>query len=222
MSWDPQDEEIRDRRDAVAIQVLAPLSTTYLPWTVSAMRPAGLVAVLNEIVVNQRRSIVELGGGVSTHYIGRVLRQRGGHLWTVEHDGQWADQLERQLAEEGLGDLVTVVRAPLTGASSPWDDDAVWYDRDLLAAAFAGTSVDLLIVDGPPAWQAGKGHARYPAAGFFAPVLAADYAIILDDINRGGEQDIMDAWERELSITFERRLLNGVIGIGRPGPAFTI
>ena len=49
----------RSSHDAVAIQVLAPLSTSYLPWSTSALRPSGLVKILNEIVINRRDSILE-------------------------------------------------------------------------------------------------------------------------------------------------------------------
>lgn len=212
-----------DRKDLLAMQALAPLSSSYLPWSVSAMRPSGVVVVLNEIVVNRRRSIVELGGGVSTFYIGRLLQQRGGHLWTVEHGVEWADRLEQQLVAEGLGDVVTVVRSPLAQIPKGWlDEEATWYDGDKINEQIAGQSVDLLIVDGPPAYQPGKRHSRYPAAHFFSPMLADDYAIIVDDIDRVGEQDVIEAWEREFGLTFERRTVDGGVGIGRPGVAFTI
>lgn len=211
------------RNDTLAMQALAPLSSSYLPWSASAMRPSGVVAVLNEIWVNRRRSVVELGSGVSTFYIGRLLRPRGGHIWTVEHDERWAELVDQELASEGLGDVVTVVHAPLTPIQSRWpDEEATWYEQSGLKEMTAGQSVDLLIVDGPPAYEAGRGHARYPAAPFFASTLADDYAIVLDDIDRRGEQDIMECWERELDVTFERRLASGRIGIGRPGAAFTV
>ncbi|HKS99882.1 MAG TPA: class I SAM-dependent methyltransferase [Rugosimonospora sp.] len=227
MWWEPVPEEevraARNHEDVLAMQALAPLSSTYLPWTVSAMRPAGVTAVLNEIVVNRRRTIVELGGGVSTYYIGRLLSQQGGHLWSVEHDEEWAGVLERQLAREGLGDVVTVVRAPLVPALSPWpDEEACWYTPDVLKQTLAEQRIDLLLVDGPPAWQADRSHARYPAFPFFAPMLADNYTVILDDVDRPGEQDILDAWERELGITFQRRRVCGVIGVGRSAPGFTI
>jgi predicted O-methyltransferase YrrM len=212
-----------DRRDLLAMQALAPLSSSYLPWSGSAMRPSGIVAVLNEIMVNRRRCVVELGAGVSTCYIGRLLRRRGGHLWTVEHDERWADLVHRQLADEALDDVISVVRAPLTPDSAGWPGErATWYEPDRIRQAIAGQSIDLLVIDGPPAWQAGWGHSRYPAVPFFAPMLADDYAIVLDDINRSGEQEIMDRWERQLGVTFERRLRNGRIGIGRPRAAFTV
>src|SRR5690348_1292072 len=96
----------RERKDILAMQALAPLSLAYLPWSVSAMRPSGVVAVLNEIFVNQRRAIVELGSGVSSFYIGRLLQYRGGRLWTVEHDEHWAGLVEKELEGQALDDVV--------------------------------------------------------------------------------------------------------------------
>ncbi len=40
------------------------------------MRPAGLVTVCNDIVLNERRRIVELGSGVSTVLLARLMHQR--------------------------------------------------------------------------------------------------------------------------------------------------
>ena len=129
----------------------------------------------------------------------------------------------RELASEGLDDVVTVVHAPLVPVQSVWpDEEAAWYEQSALKEMTAGQPIDLLVVDGPPAYQAGYEHSRYPAGPFFASTFADDYAIVLDDIDRRGEQDIMERWESELDVTFERRLANGRIGIGRPGAAFTV
>ncbi|KAA9381404.1 class I SAM-dependent methyltransferase [Microbispora cellulosiformans] len=226
MNRRPYDDDVRaklDRKDLLAMQALAPLSSAYLPWSPSAMRPSGVVTVLNEIVIHERRTIVELGAGVSSCYIGRLLRQREGRLWTVEHDERWADVVERLLAREGLSDVVTVVRAPLAPFSPAWpDEDDSWYECGVLREWFADRSIDLLIVDGPPAYQAGRRHSRYPAASFFAPMLADDYTVILDDAHRPGEQDILAQWEEQLDITFDCHLINSRVGIGRSRPAFTV
>src|SRR5918997_1250059 len=170
--------------DILAMHVLAPLSTSYLPWTISAMRPSALVAVLNEIALNGRRSIVELGAGISTWYIARLLRQVGGHLTTVE------------------------------------DDD--WYDRGKIYEALDGRRIDLLIVDGPPAFSTDRAHARYPAVPVLAPLLAEDHAVVLDDIDRTGEQEIVDVWERDFGITFERRVMDGGIAISHSKAALNV
>lgn len=212
-----------DTVDILAMHVLAPLSTSYLPWTISAMRPSGLVAVLNEIMLNGRRSIVELGAGVSTWYIARLLRQVGGHLTAVEHDDRWADQVESRLAREGLTDVASVVRAPLAPVSAGWPgEEAGWYDRGKVDEALDGRRIDLLVVDGPPAFRAGRAHARYPALPVLAPLLAEDHAIVLDDIDRTGEQEIVDVWERDFGVTFRRRVTDGGIAISHSGAALNV
>lgn len=221
--YDDQYNAMRDRKDLLAMQALAPLSSAYVPWSISTMRPSAVVAVLNEIMVNRRRCVVELGGGVSTFYIARLLRRYGGHVWTVEHDRDWADWLTEELAREALDQVVSVVRAPLAPVPGAWPgEDGSWYEPDILRPALAGRQVDLLVVDGPPAYQAGRGHARYPAGHFFAPMFADDYAVILDDIDRAGEQEIMERWTAELGITFECRLIDGGIGIGRRKAGFSV
>ena len=51
--------------DIFALQVLASLPGVYFPWTGWAMRPSDLVVTLNEILLNRRRCILELGSGAS-------------------------------------------------------------------------------------------------------------------------------------------------------------
>ena len=216
-----------ENQDILAMQALAPLSTSYVPWTVSAMRPSGVAAVLNEIVVNRRRHVVELGGGISTYFVARLLSERGGHLWTVEHDEGWAEVLREELAREGLDGVATVVHAPLIDTSVDTKDgwpgeESCWYDRDRLGQITASGPADLLIVDGPPAYEEGLEHARYPALPFFAPLLADDHAVILDDIDRLGEQEIMQRWQREFGTAFESRPVHGRIGVWHSRPAYTI
>ena len=69
----------RDRKDMLAMAALAPLSRGFLPWSQASMRPSGLLAVVNDIVINRRTKIVECGSGISTFYIARLLKERGGH-----------------------------------------------------------------------------------------------------------------------------------------------
>jgi predicted O-methyltransferase YrrM len=209
----------RDRKDILAMQALAPLSPAYLPWNPTAMRPTAVVAILNEIVVNGRRRVVELGSGISTFYIGRLLRDKGGHLTTVEHDEDWAQLLEQEIRAEGLEKAVTVVHASLApGSHGPQP----WYAEDTLRPVVDEGGIDLLIVDGPPAYEAGQEQARYPAVPFFAAGLAPDCTVVLDDINRRGEQEILERWESQLGMRFDRRFLHGTIGIARTRRSYTV
>jgi len=212
---------LRDRKDMLAMQALSPLSRGYLPWSQAAMRPSAIAAVLNDIVINNRAYIVECGSGISTFYTGRLLKERGGRLFTIEHEEQWVALLQGLLAKEELSECVTVIHAPLEPSKHALDGGR-WYDEEKLRCITGGGKVDLLIVDGPPAYSRELRHARYPAVPFFKDHLAADYTIVLDDINRRGEQEILEKWERELGIKFQRRFVDGTIGMGRPRHSFSV
>jgi len=214
-------DNLRDRKDMLAIQVLAPLSSNYLPWSQASMRPSAIVALLNDIIINNRSHIVECGGGISTFYIARLLRERGGHLYSIEHDADWARILQQALEAEGLGDHATVIFAPLAKSSHTLNGN-LWYDEEKLRCLIGSGRIDLLVVDGPPAYGQELRYARYPAVPFFKSAMAEDYTVILDDINRQGEQEILQRWEQKLGITFDRRFVDGTIGVGRPRRSFTI
>jgi predicted O-methyltransferase YrrM len=203
--------------DALALQALAPLSTSYLPWTVMAMRPSGVATLLNDIVINRRRSIVECGGGISTFYIARLLDQIGdGHLYTIEHDGEWAELLGESLSREGVAERVTILHAPLAESPHSWNG-APWYSQEGLESLNSAPPVDLLIVDGPPAHESKDPHARYPALPYFHGRLAPNFTVVLDDVRRRGELDVAARWESEFGLSFERRFVNGGVAIAQSG-----
>ena len=211
----------RDRKDILAMQALQPLSKEFLPWSQAAMRPSGLLAVLNDIVINNRQFIVECGGGISTFYTARLLSQRGGHLYSIEHDEGWAGLLQSSLDREGLSQWATVIHAPLATSSHSWNG-AEWYDEEKLHCLADKGKIDLLVVDGPPAYSERLRYARYPAVPFFKDYLAEDYTVVLDDINRRGEQEIAARWGQQLKIKFALRFLDGTIAVGRPHQSFSV
>ncbi len=214
---------VRELNDLRALQTLAPLRGGYVAWSTIGMRPAALVGVLNEVVLQQRRCVVECGGGISTVFLGRLLRQVGGHVTTIEHDDRWARQLARQTEQEGLEEHVQIVNAPLTASLAGIDGATTrWYELAVLEALLEGPQVDFLIVDGPPARSWELRHARYPAVPFFRDRLARDYSLALDDIDRLGEQQILARWEHDLGIRFDRRFAQGHIAIGRARPSFDL
>lgn len=211
---------LRHHRDAIAMQRLGALSGPYIPWTLMAMRPSAVATILNDVVVNDRTTIVECGAGVSTVYIARLLRALGlGHLHTLEDDVAWASRLRELLGREGLEGRVTVTDAPLEPCQLDRHGQP-WYSEHALRAL--PESIDLLLVDGPVAYGHGKRHARYPALPFFHSRLAWDCTVVLDDISRRGEQEVVDRWEHEFDLRFERRFVDGSIAIARRGDGFAV
>lgn len=203
--------------DLIAMEVLRPILSAggYLPWSSGAMRASGLVTICNEIVLGGRRRIVELGAGTSTVLLARLLREqgRGGTLDAVEHDEGWATWVNGLLAAEGLSSTAHVTLAPLAphalGAG-----DLPWYEAAALAPVLEGAPIDVLIVDGPPAFESDAALARYPALPAALASLAPDAIVVLDDIVRAGEAEILERWEAETPLRFERRPQEA-IAVGR-------
>jgi predicted O-methyltransferase YrrM len=207
--------------DLLAMHILGPLTRSYLPWTSSSLRPSALATILNDIVVHSRQSVVECGGGVSTFYIGRLLAENSGHLFTIEHDPRWATLLTGLLQREGLGGTVTVIFAPMNSNSHSLDG-ANWYDVDSVEQGLGDAVIDLLLVDGPLAYAKPARFARYPAVPQLRERLAADATIVLDDIHRRGEREIARRWATLLGISFDVRRDEGGIAIGRLQPGYHV
>jgi predicted O-methyltransferase YrrM len=167
----------------------------YLPWTDGAIRPGALVAILNEIAFAERRRIVELGSGVSSIVIGRLLAQRGGTITAVEHDPDWAALVRRQVERERLTDVVEVVVSSLEPHPASWSG-APWYSRESVALLPGG--INLLLIDGPPGYGVGMAHSRYPALPALADRLAGNALVFLDDADRESEREIVARWAEEV------------------------
>ena len=88
-----------------------------------------------------------------------------------------------------------------------------------LDTALDAEPVDLLVVDGPPADTADKVLARYPALPVVHPRLAPGATVVLDDVERPGEQEVLTRWEREFDVRFERRSASAGVALGRVGVA---
>jgi hypothetical protein len=102
-----------------------------------------------------------------------------------------------------------LIRAPLENG---------WYAPAHLEAIPDG--IDLLVVGGPKASAPGLQLARYPALPHFAPKLTPDATVILDDVHRPGEQEIVERWEREHGRRFERRIGYDNLAASRAPNAF--
>jgi len=180
------------------MQFLAPLlGDAYLPFSSASMRPSALAVVANDIVLHDRKRLLECGSGISTIVLGRLLASRGGRVVSVEHDAGWVQVVRRLVAEHGLEATVTLVEAPLAPAPVGTLD---WYDVDVVSEAVAGYSHDLLLVDGPSAWMPGHELARLPAVPVLGEYAADSYTVVLDDADRPGEREILKLWERDSDV----------------------
>ena len=93
--------------------------------------------------------------------LARLLHTRGGRLVSLEHDQTWATRVQSNLAAAGLAEIAQVALAPLE--PHPLARDGLqWYAQRALRSL--PPRIDLLLVDGPPAFEPEIELSRYPCA----------------------------------------------------------
>lgn len=156
-----------------------------------AASPDFLLTIARHATAEKPEAILECSSGSSTVVLARCCQLNGcGHVWSLEHDAQYAAHTRARLEEQGLSEWATVVDAPL--APSPKTAQP-WYEVGALRGPEHG--FDMLVIDGPPR-QTGP-RARYPALPELDPLLARGAAVYLDDADRADEQEILRRWAAE-------------------------
>lgn len=166
-----------------------------LPPTGSfAVRPGTLAALVTTIIRATPRVIVECGSGSSSVWLAAALRYLGeGHLYALEHEAKYGAQTQYYLDENGVSSFATIVPAPLEEIE---DSGQIWYARS--AVNGLPEKIDVLFVDGPP--KAVGEHARAPALAELASRLVPGSLVLLDDMQRLDEQEIVSRWLADPSL----------------------
>jgi predicted O-methyltransferase YrrM len=159
-------------------------------WSISGDLASRLVEL---ILTDHRRSIIEVGSGLSTLLIAQALELHGdaGHCIALEHDKGWLDKSNALLAQHGVSHRALVVHAPLVETDIR-GEKFQWYD---LSNAELPDQIDLLFIDGPPE---GTGPlARYPALPVLIERLMPTGVVLMDDAYRPDERSAVERWRTE-------------------------
>jgi len=149
-----------------------------------------------EALTRKPETILELGSGVSTLILGQILKRNGrGRLLSVDHDPEWANQTRRFVKFLGLGDVVSVVDAPLK-ETTVGNQSTNWYDIPKISLDNLG-AIDFLLVDGPPQARDNPQAARYPAFPMLRDRLSPHALIFVDDASRKTEAKMVEQWQTE-------------------------
>jgi hypothetical protein len=190
--------------DIFCLGLLQPLmrGPGFLPFSDTSLRPFCMVHILNDIVANDRKNILEFGSGLSTILIGRMIKRSAlnARLISVEHNKIWVIVLNEIIQQEGI-DVVEIIYAPLKKSNIAAAEN-YWYDTNVLNSKTAYKKFDMVIIDGPAASQKGSERARYPAVPYIFSKLNKEFSIYLDDANQVGEQSVLQTWEKEYGIEF--------------------
>jgi len=203
--------------DIYSMAILQPLliDYPYIPFTASSLRPLCLAYILNEIIINERKFILEFGMGISTIMIARLIKKNNLNvkIYSVEHNKVWADIINDYLIKEDLKHFVTFIVADLKEIDSPLGM-VKWYDYSVIMNKIKEQKFDLIIVDGPPAYKDSIQFSRGPALFNLKTNFEKDFCLILDDAHRIGEVNIIKLF-KELNINIKFSIVSDTLAVFR-------
>lgn len=154
-----------------------------------ALSPRGMLQALELLESPNVSLVAECGSGTSTLFLARAMQLKGaGKLISLEHLPVYAEKTRLALENHGLDEVAEVRLAPLEEVSIH-DTSYMWYSPSVIADL---TSVDVVIVDGPP--ESTGTWARYPAYPLLRSALSDSAVILVDDMTRDDERAMVDAW----------------------------
>lgn len=142
--------------------------------------------IVDYILENKPKVVVEFGAGASTLVVARALQLAGGgtHIAFDQHEdfvratGEW-------LAEHGLS--ADLRATPLVSSPDGWP--GLWYDHGPLP-----DNIDFMLIDGPP-WMIHP-FTRGAAGSLFGKITVGG-TVMLDDGARPGERIVARRWKKE-------------------------
>jgi hypothetical protein len=158
-----------------------------------SVTPVFLMRAVDEIFQRRPGLVVELGAGVSTVVLARIIRAHRipVKLVSVEHDAEYAEMVSAELKREGLLDQVKLLHCPLVPLSVE-GYSGLWYETEALLKE--ADSIGLLLVDGPP--ERHGSDIRFAGVPALKERMAAASLVLLDDAERRSERRTLWRWSR--------------------------
>jgi hypothetical protein len=186
----------------------------FVPVSGSAMSFESILTICNDVLVNDRRAIIEFGSGISTLAIAALIHRRKLACRFVSVDGNatWQSIISRLLHEAGTAEAVQLIHAPVV--SHPLSIAGnTWYDLDQNHPSIGSVKFDCVVVDGPEACNDQIALARYPALPFLRDRLDTERLfVLLDDAERDGEREIRRRWRAEMGIDLRMKVSKSACG----------
>ena len=172
----------------------------YLPFTTSSLKFRLLACLANDVVVNNRKSVLEFGSGISTILIARLFKLNTiqGTITSIDESAEWQNIIKSILAQEELLNYVHFIHAPMDKSAN--ENQSFEYNNSIVLAEINEKKFDLVLVDGPSAWQNTNIMSRSSNSKFILKNLAENYTIFIDNSDRPGETALTQKLASELKI----------------------
>lgn len=182
------------------LQKLFHQGTSYLPYTSSSLKFRLLVCITNDVVINSRKSILELGSGISTIILARLIKMNNlnSKVVSVDDSLDWINIVKKIITEEGLQDYVQFIHCPKVKSLDL--ECSFEYDGQILNKEFVNMKFDSVIIDGPIAWHKEIEMSRVSNIKHFITNLEDNFTIFVDDTNRKGEKIVVEILKNKLNM----------------------
>jgi predicted O-methyltransferase YrrM len=164
-------------------------------WNDFAIEHTFAKFLIDQIILQQPVNIVELGSGLSTLLILKIIQKLGykPNFYSFDSDSHFLNETQKVLISEGVfSDNIHLVFSPISDLSLS-GSSYKWYNTKDFKFGF--DKIDLLVIDGP--LGALCKNARYPALVILKNYIKNGTLILLDDANRQDEKEIINLWKNE-------------------------
>lgn len=175
----------------------------FVPLTRWSISPSTVLHVINDILINNRRQIIEFGCGSSSLYIAKFIKSLDLNVefFCVESDKEWIEKFKVLAERYELMEYIKFLYVPISTVNHEFSykDQNKWYDTEILSNALIDkNNFDLVLVDGP--WHGTSTYARYSAIPFLEKKLIKNVSVFLDDTYREEELEILNLWKEILQL----------------------
>lgn len=177
----------------------------FLPITRWSLPPRELLHICNDIVLKDRKSIIEFGAGYSTIFICKLIELNNlkCQFVSVDNNKEWLDKIEEKLKSLNLLKYVNLIYSPIVNLENSnilFRNQDKWYDTAILTDMLdVYNEFDLIIVDGP--YGGTTNFARFSAVPFLMTKIKKDFGVFLDNSDREHEKLIRKEWQTLLGGT---------------------
>ena len=190
--------------DSLALIQIRPFLDNYpfIPFNEKALRPIVLNHAINEVFINGRSNVLEVGAGMSTIVLARALeKNKRGSIISIEQDLTWATFINKRLGEEGLSNIAKCYYVPVEKAQY-FNHTITTFNKEKIAETIENKQFDLILIDGPKAYGKGQSYNRISDVFLAKQYLNENTCIILDDAGRSGEKAAIKYWEEKYGLKF--------------------
>lgn len=187
----------RKNKDQILKKIVSVSSHDYLmnnlsgniivPYNTWSISPQGMMVIINHILINDVKTIVEFGTGISTVFLNNLSIKNNLNLKiiSIDHDAKWQNTVKEKYQAKN----VEYIHAELDTKLKFKNQEYLWYNLDALKN-IEKQKVDFMIVDAPIGSK--SLYERAGAFEFFKNELDSDkLSCFLDDTNEDYLKEII-------------------------------